>query len=144
MSARGTYGWGFYGTGTYGQGPTPEVGDEVGLEIETSRRAWPEAQRLFAGAPERRLPEIIDVGWHGSEVSPETGAIALVRLGGPWDTDSIVGELIGVWRGSRVAYVYVLGAHGLLLEDISLTRRAFASLGPLYKNSIPCVVEVLK
>lgn len=112
-----------------------------GQEINVGRRGFPEAQRLFASGLERRVGSLIDVGWYGTEVHPESGAFALVRIGGP--LEDLVGEVVRVARPDteREAYVYVLGARDVP-EDLVLFRRAFAELGGLYLERLSCLVEV--
>lgn len=111
----------------------------VEQELLDGRRAFPEAQRLFAGVALRRLPERVDVGWHGTDIDVETGAFAVVRDGA--GLDDLIGEILIVSVGTRSVLVFVMGARAVP-QDISLSRRGFLALGLLAKESIRCVVEV--
>lgn len=110
-------------------------------EVLIGQRAFPESQRIFAGAPFRRLAERVEVGWYGTDTHPLTGAFAVVREGA--GLDDLIGEVIRLsWRG-RESYVYVLAARGVP-TDIALYRRAFfPTLAGLWRVSIPCIVEVV-
>lgn len=112
----------------------------VEQELLDSRRAWPQAQAIFAGTPLRRLASRVEVGWHGNDVDSETGACAVVRDGA--GLDDLIGEVIRVSIDSREAFVWVRGSRGVP-HDISLTRRAMLSLGLLTHESIACVIEVI-
>jgi hypothetical protein len=121
----------------------PATGVETvipGFEIEASRRAFPKTQELFAGATERKLGSFIPVGWHGTETYEEGGAIAVVRVGGPYE--DLVGDFVRVEHRTREVFVYVAAARDVP-ADLSLSRRAFAALGGLYRSSIPATVEVI-
>lgn len=111
-------------------------------ELMASRRAWPKAQELLAGVPERRLPGLLPVGWHGTETEPEP--VAVVRRGG--DHEDLIGEILKVTRADvaqRSVFVYVFGARGIPPEcELSLPRRAFFDLGLLALESLDCIVEV--
>ena len=109
-------------------------------EIMAGRRGFPDAQRLFAGVPLRRLPTRIDVGWHGTSIDPETGAFAVVRDGA--GLDDLIGEVLHLIVGRKEAFVFVLGSRNVP-QDISLTRRGFLALGLLSRESIAAVVEVV-
>lgn len=113
----------------------------VEQDLLDSRRAWPEAQRIFKGPALRRLPSRAEVGWHGNEVDIEQGACAVVRAGA--GLDDLIGEVLRVSIGSREAFVWVRGSRGVP-HDVSLTRRAFLALGLLSHESIACVVEVVQ
>lgn len=108
-------------------------------ELMMSRRAFPKAQELLAGAPLRRLPGLVDVGWHGTDVHPETGACAVLGLGGD---QALIGEILKLTYGDRVCFVYVLAVRSVP-TPISITRRSmFPTLALLTHESIPCLVEV--
>jgi hypothetical protein len=112
------------------------------------RQAFPAAQEAFAvyGDPVSSLT--VDVGWHDVGVSPERGATAVVRRGGPL-TD-LVGEIVRVQRtGGRDALtvspvlVWVLGETDVI-ADFSLARRAFFALAPLSLDRLAVSVEVMR
>lgn len=108
-------------------------------ELLIVERAFPEAQRLLAGIPERSLGEL-RIGWHDTVARPETGAAAAVRTGSA--LEDLVGEVLRVAVGARSAYVYVAGAADLA-TDLSLARRAFLALAPLSTESVTAHVEVV-
>jgi hypothetical protein len=66
-------------------------------------------------------------GWHGTLLDPELGAFAVVREDGPMA--ALVGERLQVVdeTSGRACYVYC-HTDGPVIEDISLTRRAFQAL----------------
>lgn len=111
-------------------------------EILAGRRVFAVTQQLFAGAPLRRLPERVSVGWHGTDVDAETGAFAVVRQS--WGLDDLIGEVLRLTTDTgRVCFVYVLGARDVP-TDISITRRAFfPTLALLAEESVRCIVEVV-
>lgn len=110
-------------------------------ELLIGQRAFPESQRLFAGAPFRRLSARVEVGWYGTEVHPLAGAFAVVREGA--DLDDLIGEVIRLSYRGRESYVYVLAARGVP-TDIAVYRRAFfPALAGLWRESIGCIVEVI-
>lgn len=101
----------------------PEVED-----LHLGRLPWWEAQATFAGAVP--LEEAATCGWHGTVLSSETGAFALVNLGGP--LTGLIGDRVRVRKVDNPSgvFVYVLG-EAELEDDLSLTRRAFLALAPL-------------
>lgn len=118
--------------------------DQLDLNLMMSRRAFPTAQEAFEGAVLRTAAASAMVGFHGSDTSPETGAVALVREDG--DYVDLVGEIVRVSRrlsgGTRSALVYVVGT-GPILDDLSLSRRAFMALGILASETLECSIEVI-
>lgn len=120
------------------------VATQTDADLMNSRRAFPEAQELLRGATFERVAEGAAVGWHGSEVSPETGCVALVREDGPYT--ALVGEIVKLTHplatGTRSVYVYVF-ATAAVLDDISISRRAFLALGILANANLDCVVETI-
>ena len=111
----------------------------AGHELLASRRAFPEAQHLLAGAAQERLIDLVAFGWHGTDVSDESGAVAVARLGGPYE--ELVGEILRVVAGARSVYVYCWET-AEVPTDLSLTRRAFAALGGLYLETLDAYVEI--
>jgi hypothetical protein len=114
----------------------------VGLELESSRRAFPESQRLLGAPVERRLEGTVDLGWHGTETSDESGAVAVARLGGPYE-EVLVGEVLRFSTGVRECYVYCWETADIPW-DLSVSRRAFAALGGLFHESLVVTVEVVR
>lgn len=111
-------------------------------ELMAARRAFPKAQQLLAGVPESRLGRRVDVGWHGTEADPETGACAVVRTGAGFD--ALIGQVVRLETlQGRSVFAYVLGARDVP-ADISVTRRTFfPALGVLSRESLSCAVEVV-
>lgn len=107
-----------------------------------ARRAFPKAQELLASTPLRPAPDLTACGWHGTSVHREDGAFALVNLGKPGLDEAYVGEVIRVRFEDRSCLVYVIGARDLPW-DLSLTRRAFMALSPLWATSLTVYSEVM-
>lgn len=114
----------------------------VEKEIMWGRRAFPTAQQLLGatGVPAQRLPGRVSVGWHGTEVDPETGSFAVVADDS--DYGDLIGDVLSVTSGRRTVFVYVLGSRGVP-QPISLCRRPFLALGLLGNESLRCKVEVI-
>lgn len=112
------------------------------LELLWAVRAFPESQRIFeaTGVPGRRLPGLVDVGWHGTETEPIAGATCVLGVGGD---QALRGEVLRISRGPRRVFVYVLGVRAVPVP-YSISRRAFLGLGLLALDSIPCVIEVVE
>lgn len=104
------------------------------------RRAFATAQALFEGVSQTRLAGTPAVGWHGTDVDPETGSFAVVAAGSEYE--ELIGEIVCIERGGREVYAFVLGARAVPV-DISITRRCFLALGTLGIESLRCVVEVV-
>lgn len=107
-------------------------------EIAIGRRAFPETQRLLDGPVLQQAANLQTCGWHGTLTHPEDGAFALVSL----DRTEWRGETVRVTAGDRSVLVYVIGSRDLPV-DISLTRRAFMALAPLYRESLIVRTAVL-
>jgi hypothetical protein len=118
--------------------------DQLDLNLMMSRRAFPVAQAAFEGAVLRTAAANAVIGFHGSDTSAETGAVALVREDG--DHVDLVGEIVRVSRRlsgeTRTVLVYVFGT-GPILDDLSLTRRGFMGLGILAAETLECSIEVI-
>lgn len=118
-------------------------------EILIGRRAFPEAQALFATTTLRTLAETQTVGWHGSTLSAEEPAFALVQRGGALDNDvvgdddGLIGEVLVLTRAGadETIYVYCLGAANIPTA-LSVPLRAFAALAVPTAEQIECVVGV--
>lgn len=111
-------------------------------EINVSRRAFPVAQSLLSGGVVRIASPAAPVGWFGTTVFAETGSVAVVRAGGP--LEELVGEIVAVSYGGRSVYAYVAISTALLEEDVdlSLSRRTFLALAPLYAERLVGVVAI--
>lgn len=108
-------------------------------EVLAGRRAFPEAQRLLDGPTLRSADDLRNAGWHGTLTHPEAGAFAVVRR----DLEDYVGEVIRVTYGSRSCVVYVVAARDVP-QELSLTRRAFMALSPLWRERIRVQAEVVE
>ena len=113
-------------------------------ELMLARRAFPTAQRLLRGGILREASPAAEIGWHGTEVTPELGSVAVVNSSGP--LLELVGEVVVVKRimptELRSVFAYVIGS-APLVDDLSLSRRPFMALGYLANESLICSVEVI-
>jgi hypothetical protein len=116
---------------------------DVEEEVHIGRRAFAEAQAQFRGPALTRLPGLIAVGWYDGDVEPEAGSFCVVRTGGPFDDDSIIGEVLAFTYEQRpTVYAYCLGSREVA-DDIALYRRAFLAVRNLAMETADCVVEVV-
>lgn len=109
-----------------------------------ARLGWTDAQRLLLSATLASPVYAATAGWHGTVVDPNRGSFAVVRAGGP--LADLVGErlkLTTVGNNARSCLVYVFQAVSSLEQDISLARRAFASLELLAIDTVDVKIEVL-
>jgi hypothetical protein len=109
-----------------------------------ARLGWTDAQRLLLSATLVSPIFSTTAGWHGTVVDPNRGSFAVVRNGGP--LADLVGErlkLTTVGNNARTCLVYVFQGVSSLEHDISLARRAFASLELLAKDTVDVKIEVL-
>lgn len=112
----------------------------IDQELNVTRRAWPESQRLLESPVERLVAGSVPVSWHESGLTPEGGATAVVRINGP--LTGLVGEVIRVqWDVRPAVFVYVLG-QARVLGDLSLSRRAYLAAAYLAAETLPMTVEV--
>jgi hypothetical protein len=84
------------------------------------------------------------LGWHGLRTDPERGAVALVQQGGAL-TD-LVGERIRLRDPLTHREIFVFVNDEMVLaedEDLSVTRRLFLALAPLWRTSVDVRVEVM-
>lgn len=113
--------------------------------LMVSRRALPESQRIWDGPSIRRVAGEASLAWHGGDLNSETGATGLVRRGGPYE--DLVGELVRITRrlpsGDRSVIVYVLETADRE-TDLSVSRRAFLSIGNLANESLAVEVDVVE
>lgn len=107
-------------------------------EVAIGRRAFPAAQALLAGALLTSIPDVSTVGWHETFVDGESGAFAVVRFG----LEELRGEIVKVTAGDRSCFVYVVGARDVPV-DLSLARRAFLSLAPLWTEQLAGKAEAV-
>lgn len=118
--------------------------DQLDIDLMHSRRAFPVAQTLLSGPVLRVAASEATIGWHNTEVSPETGSVALVREDGPFV--ELVGEIVKIERRvgvhDRIVYAYVF-ATGPIIDDMSLARRAFMGLGILANANVGASIEVI-
>lgn len=109
-------------------------------EVLAARLGYPDAQVELAGTPYWRATGLPGVGWYGTDVSAETGSFGLVNIGGP--LESLIGDRLKLTYRGRSAFVYVFGSD-YLIEDLHITRRAFAALELLAVGRIGCIVEAV-
>jgi hypothetical protein len=109
-------------------------------ELSITRRAFPEAQALLAGPVSRQVTAAAVIGWHDTTAHGETGAVAVVRRGGPYE--DLVGEVLRVETSYAAAYVYC-AARADVVEDLSLARRAMLSVAPLAEENISASIGIV-
>jgi hypothetical protein len=84
-------------------------------------------------------------GWHGTSFDSQRGSFAIVSSDGP--LKDMVGERLAITRGdtpqARTVYVYVHTDSDDLVDEISLTRRAFMALGDPALDNIDVSVDVV-
>ena len=114
-------------------------------DLMVSRRAFTVSQAAWGQVSREGNPVSAQVGWHDGELERENGMMAVV------DREGILGDIIGdivhVARRmdnglDREVFVYVY-ADSNLAVDLSLSRRAFLSLGLLSAESLICEVEIV-
>lgn len=113
-------------------------------ELMIARRAFPATQELFSRPVARVAASAAQIGWFDTEVCAEGGAVAVVAPDGP--LADLVGEIVAVKLNLatevRGVFVYVVG-RAPVVEDLSLSRRAFLELAFLSTEALECSVEVL-
>lgn len=120
----------------------PDVSD-----MELARLPFPQAQEYFedvaAPIPPSATRYRTTAGWHGTIVDPERGAFAIVHPDGA--LAGLVGDRVRVRArpSGRSVIVYIHEKNDDILEDISLTRRAFAEIALLAADDQKVIVEVL-
>lgn len=103
---------------------------------------WAASQAALAGAPlNPRAASLLACGWHGTATDPGRGAFAVVDAAGPGA--GLVGHQVRVTHvaSGRVVYVWVRAAVNDLVDDMTLTRRAFVELAPLWTTNLTVRVE---
>lgn len=81
-------------------------------------------------------------GWHGLNIDASRGAYAVALEGGA--CEQLVGQVCRfsvVGPRTRSVYAYLYGTVDDLLEDVSLSRRAFLQLAPLWTEELTVVVQ---
>lgn len=124
---------------------TDRLAEQVDLDLQLSRRAMIVSQEAWDGPARSVASPAATVGWHGTDVNRETGAVALVTMDGP--LSDLVGDIVRVTRirggvTRRSVMVYVIDRVDAEVA-MSLSRRAFQELGILANESIDALVEVL-
>lgn len=101
------------------------------------------AQTALAGPVEPRSTRHTACSWHGLRVDSLRGSFAVVRTGSP--LENLVGErlLVTDLRTRRTVYVYCRAEAVDLPDDLTLARRAFLALRPLWTETASVKVEVL-
>lgn len=117
---------------------------QADLDLMTSRQAFAVAQAAFDGPSLRVASAAAAVSWHGTELHPEGGSVALVREDG--DFADLVGEIVMLARPlptvTRTVFAYVVGT-APIVDDISLARRPFMGLGILANEYVTCQMDVV-
>jgi hypothetical protein len=101
-----------------------------------------EAQRSLAGFPQSR-PRFAECSWHGLRTDGLRGSFAVVRVGSP--LADLVGSRLKITDRvtRRVVYVYCRAEVVDLPDDITLARRAFLALRPLWTETVRVSIEVV-
>lgn len=119
---------------------------EIEPEVQDGRRALAKTQELWVGVPERpHVPNPLDCGWYGTEVSLLRGSFAYVKEGE--GLDDFVGEFVRCTNSQDTRYkvtVYVLGQTPLLQQSIALARRPFMVIEHLSAESVPIYADLIR
>lgn len=119
-----------------------EIPEREGVDtLQVIRRAYPRSQELLAGPPDRIVTASTPVGWYGTDVHPETGAVALVRSGS--ELAELIGEVIRLRSPSGEAYALVVSGSSDLTADLCVARRCFLDLAPLADRVVDMEVAVI-
>lgn len=116
---------------------------DAGMDV-IARLGWTDAQRLLLSAALSSPVYQATAAWHGTVVDPNRGSFAVVRRAGP--LADLVGERLKLTTSGPnplSCLVYVFQAVTSLEQDISLARRAFASLELLARDTVDVKIEVL-
>lgn len=108
--------------------------------IDSASGGFADAQAALRGVRES-LFGTIEVGWHDTVVDSHEGCFALVRTGA--DNDGLVGEVLEVRYAGKSVFVYCVGSADVP-TDISLSRRAFIALEPLWADSLKAAIWTTK
>jgi hypothetical protein len=109
-----------------------------------ARLPWEASQSVFGNGGVLALPIFhADVGWHGTDLDDEEGAFAIVQEGSV--LEALIGERVRIRTDQLSAGVVFAFVHNRypIVDDISLTRRAFLELGFLAADNVRCVIEVM-
>lgn len=117
--------------------PGPGVGDR-----HIASLPFADASAFFAShtGPEEVSTTRASCGWHGDMFAEERGAYAIVKLDGP--LSDFVGERIRVQYEDRLTYVFVYDERDII-EDLSLTRRAFMQLAEASTDELDVTVTAM-
>lgn len=119
--------------------------DPVDPEVLIARKAWGSSQDGFIAMNLQPtvIPGGMVTGWHDTNVEEERGATAVVD-----ENDEVaaalVGEILRVSVGHHSALIYVIDSSNILPTPLSLSRRAFAAIAPLWYEQITPRVEVME
>lgn len=109
-------------------------------EVLEARLAFPDGQDALNGVPESAGAGPYTLSWYGTQVHDERGSFGLVNAIGP--LADLVGDRVQILYKTHSVRVYVFGSTDLD-TDIAITRRAFASIELLAKDSINVRVQTL-
>lgn len=107
-------------------------------EVLDGRLPFAEAQRLLDGSSDGVM-RYRSIGWYGSDFHPDRGFYAIIHQ----DDPELVGDRLRLSYKGRSVCVYAFGSADVGEHEIVITRRAFAELELLSKETISCRVEVL-
>ena len=120
--------------------PPPYTGDPM----LAARYGPVDADRALRTVADAHSTRTATCGWHGELFDPERGNFAIVREDGP--LADLLGQRIVVRQRFDTArhdvVVYVHRAADVL-EDLSLTRRAFMALAGAWHDELAVEVEVM-
>lgn len=118
-----------------GWAPHPDTDEET-----LGQLPFIEAQRALTGFPQA-LPRFAECSWHGLRIDSFRGSFAVVRVGSP--LADLVGSRLKVTDRvtRRVVYVYCRAEVADLPDDITLARRAFLALRPLWTETVRVRIE---
>jgi hypothetical protein len=113
-----------------------DLDDELYAEL-----GWASSQEMLSATPVVPNSAVqATCGWHGISYDSKVGAFAIVRTGGP--LADLVGERLKITADDQVIYVSCRDERDIV-EDISLSRAAFARVALLWTEDLDVLVEVL-
>lgn len=118
--------------------PSPNATEELLASLP-----FASAQKALPGPVVPRTARHTICSWHGLRIDSLRGSFAVVRTGSP--LEDLVGERLRVTdlRTRRVVYVYCRAEVIDLPDDLTLARRAFLALRPLWTETASVKIEVL-
>lgn len=101
-----------------------------------------EAQKALGAVPSPGVRFSV-CSWHGLRIDSRRGCFAVVRSGSP--LADLVGERLKITdrKTRRFVYVYCRAEAIDLPDDITLARRAFVALRPLWTETARVKIEIV-